>query len=150
MLLSTVVNRTQIRSRLFEQSRRRSRRLFEGMAAAALLAVAAGCSTSESIAPMSATGNWVGTFSNFGTPTTLTVLLLDKTGTVTGNGTFALGTSTVPVNVSGTFVSPTLSVTVTSQGFANMNLTARVSSTSLDALLNGSGFLNQAITLTRQ
>ena len=80
----------------------------------------------------------------------MTVLLLDKTGTVTGNGTIAIGTSSFPINVSGTFVSPTLSVTVTSQGFANMNLTAKVSSASLDGLLNGSGFLNQAITLTRQ
>lgn len=118
--------------------------------AIAILVTSVACSSDESIAPSSATGNWSGAFSNFGTASSLNILLLDKTGTVTGNGTFTSGTASFAVNVTGTFVSPTFSATVNAPGFVSMNFTAILSGQSLTGVLNGSGFSNQQLVLVRQ
>jgi hypothetical protein len=123
----------------------------------ALLYAPVACSSSEATGPTGGpTGKWAGSivtgtfkFSmNF-------VLLEDAAGKVTGNGFLQSEnsgqlTSTAAVTVTGTFVSPNLSINLASQGFNTMNLSGPVSGNTITAVLNGSGFFNETIVLGRQ
>lgn len=130
------------------------------VAAMLLVLVAAtpvACSSSDAVAPDGRpTGKWSGSVVNGAFTTTLNLLLAeDATGRVTGNGALTTLNGTFPtgsaaVSVAGTFVAPNLSVSIASQAFFTLNLAGRISGSSLTAVLNGSGFFNEAIVLSRQ
>jgi hypothetical protein len=68
-------------------------------------------------------GQWSGTV----TPgVTLTLTLTERDGEVSGAGTLTAASDAVALDTEGTYSEPSLSLTLTSEGFQDMNLTATV------------------------
>jgi hypothetical protein len=80
----------------------------------------------------------------------MTLTLAQTGANVTGSGQLSSTSNTIPLTASGTFVSPTLSLTLSSAGFQPTQYTATLSNGRLTGNLNGSGFNQLAMTLTRQ
>lgn len=101
-------------------------------------------------APIQVEGAWSGpvTFSS-GSSGTLSFTVTETAGSVTGSGTL-VGSTSAALSVSGSYSEPNVSLTLSSPGFQPINLTGVVSSSSLTGTINGSGFLNSAVTLARQ
>jgi hypothetical protein len=55
----------------------------------------------------------------------------------------------VAVTAEGTYATPDLTLTLSAQGFEDVNLSAEVGETSIVGTRNGSGFINSDITLNR-
>jgi hypothetical protein len=111
---------------------------FYALAAAGVLACG---SDSNKPTPIEADGSVLGT---------LSMTLTETSGTVTGNGNISSPSLAEAINVNGTYTEPNLSVSLTSQCCNPINLTATVGETTMTGTLNGSGFINATITLTRQ
>ena len=125
--------------------------------AVALLTAAAACSSSEASGPNGRpSGKWAGSLVSGTFSVAISVVMVeDAAGKVTGNGFISTAISGVTNNtgaltLTGTFVAPNLSANLASQGFNTMNLTGKITGDSFNALLNGSGFGNETIVLTRQ
>lgn len=92
-------------------------------------------------------GTWVG---SVGTQT-LTLVIVENAGVVSGSGTLTntpSGTRALVVN--GTYAGSTLTVTLTSGSLQPFNLQAAVQSTTrMSGTLNGSGFTGEAIVLEK-
>jgi hypothetical protein len=58
--------------------------------------------------------------------------------------------ASLAVTASGTYSEPSLSLNLAATGFETVNQTATVGEETMTATLNGSGFVNSAITLNRQ
>ena len=121
------------------------------------LVLAAGCSSSESTGPGGRpSGNWKGSLATGTFTFSLDVVLVeDAAGKVTGNGYLATAlsgsvTTTAAVTATGTFAAPHLSVNLSSPGFNTLNVSGKISTDTIDAVLNGSGFNSEKIVLTRQ
>ena len=94
-------------------------------------------------------GTWNGSF-NSGTSAALQMTLQENaSGTVSGNGNLS-ATSAIAFTVAGTYVDPNVSLTLSAPGFADLSLSAIVGQTEMRGTLNGSGFVNTAIVLSRQ
>lgn len=77
-------------------------------------------------------------------------LTLSQTGTsVSGTGSISGGGNTIPLTASGTYVAPDLSLTLSSDGFQPTSYTGSLSHGTITGTLNGSGFNNASMTLTR-
>ena len=101
--------------------------------------------------PVEAEGSWQGsTTSQSGQQSTLSFTITETDGTVSGSGNLAAPSESVALSASGTYTEPSLSITFTAQVFNPLNLSATVGETNMTGTLNGSGFLNSAITLNRQ
>lgn len=113
------------------------------------------CGGSEPVAPPpppTASGNWIATITASGLTIAVNLSLSqDANMAVTGGGTFAAATSSA-VSVSGFHNFPTVSLTVTSSGFQDMNYSGTMSAdgTRITGTLNGSGFQNAQMNLTKQ
>ena len=118
----------------------------------ALLPLLLAACGSDAVAPdpdPTVSGSWSGTTGT--TTLSLTMNEADSTGVVTGSGNitdtgvaFALSIS------SGTHVFPNLSLILSATGFQDINLTGTVSETAIAATINGSGFMNVNINMTKQ
>ncbi|MDO8500451.1 MAG: hypothetical protein Q7S20_01250 [Gemmatimonadaceae bacterium] len=109
----------------------------------------AACSSEKVTEPkLTVAGNWSGTFTPGASSVSLSLLLTENAGQVTGNGTISGETSTA-LTVTGTFVAPNVSLTLSPPGFEPMNYAAFVKEASMSGALNGSGFFNQGVTLSR-
>lgn len=96
-------------------------------------------------------GSWSGTVvDDNGASDGLSLALTETNGSVTGNGTFIAGTTSVAVQASGTYAPPTVSLTISAPSFEPVNLTASVDESKMAGTINGSGFLNAAVNLQRQ
>jgi hypothetical protein len=96
-------------------------------------------------------GTWSGQFSTSGgTPVTLTMTLIETNGSVTGNSTLVTTGGSIAETVTGTYSPPQVSLQFHSAGFEDSNLSGTVGETTLTGTLNGSGFNNISITLSRQ
>jgi hypothetical protein len=129
--------------------------MFGRFIAALLIAGLSGCGSDSSgpttpAVPQDVNGTWVGTAP--GTPpSTVSLTLATQGSTVTGSGQFAQGTISIALIVaSGTYTPPNLSLVVNAVGFSQLNFTGQRTQNLLTGLLNGSGFSNQAITLSKQ
>ena len=91
-----------------------------------------------------------GTYTGSGNGFTLSLMLTENAGTITGSGTINVGQA-VPLTVSGTFNAPNVNLTLSSQ-FDPIALTGTVSDDgdTINATLNGSGFSNEQVTLNLQ
>jgi hypothetical protein len=117
---------------------------------AAALALTA-CGGDSGPARIEAEGQWSGGIQDNGaTIGHMTLTLVETSGAVTGSGNLTAGTLGLALTTSGTYAPPSLSLTVSAPGYNDMNLTATVGETSMTGTLNGSGFVNSGITLTRQ
>ncbi len=107
----------------------------------------AGCGGDSGPAPIQAEGNWQGTTQN---GTVLALTLTETNGAVQGTGTFTTPSESIPLTGTGTYVEPQLSFTIAAEGFNNLNLTTTVGESRMTGTLNGSGFLNESISLDRK
>jgi hypothetical protein len=95
-------------------------------------------------------GQWNGPITtNLGSGS-LALTLNEASGTVTGTGTLSVTGDALALTVTGNYAPPNVSLQMTSAGFEPMNLSGTVSEDEIDGTLNGSGFVNIAVTLTRQ
>jgi hypothetical protein len=94
------------------------------------------------------TGTWSG---SVGTGTgTMTLTHNTSTGQITGNGSISAGVAALAITVQGTYARPTVSLTVSSPGYEPFNFTGTHSGNSITGVINGSGFVNTGVTLTKQ
>lgn len=118
---------------------------------AVLLLGACGGDDNTGPARIEVEGTWVGHFAtSSGTQVTWSMTLIETNGAVTGSSTLVTAGESIAEQVTGNYVPPTVSLQFHSEGFSDSNLTGTVSQTQLSGTLNGSGFNNVAVTLTRQ
>lgn len=113
-----------------------------------------GCGGEGSTAPNNApeaSGSWSGKVAApSGVTATLTFNVTETNRKISGSGSLAIGASSLGLSVSGTYAPPTISLTISSQGYEPMSLEGTVSETGMIGTLDGSGFVNRAVTLKRQ
>jgi len=95
-------------------------------------------------------GQWNGPINTNVGSGSLALTLNDANGTVSGTGTLSVTGDALALTVTGNYAPPNVSLQMTSSGFEPMNLSGEVSEDEIDGTLNGSGFVNIAVTLTRQ
>jgi hypothetical protein len=114
-----------------------------------LFAVLAACG-SDATAPEpdpTVTGSWSGAGNGFSLQLTLNQ---QPDGSVAGSGSITSPTGSIALTVSsGTHAFPNLSLTLGATGLLDTNLTGTVTATMITATLNGSGFTDESITLTK-
>lgn len=114
---------------------------------AATLALAA-CDSSTGPARYTAQGNWSGTETAGSTVVTLT--LSQQGDVVSGTGTVA-GARAIPVTATGTAVSASFELTLSSPGFQPVQMTGGFTARDeIEAYMVGSGFYGDHILLNRQ
>ena len=119
----------------------------------ALMLLAAGCGGGDSSTEPDdpeVEGQWNGPINTDGGSGSLALTLTETDGTVSGTGTLSVTGDALALTVTGTYAAPNVSLQMTSQGFEPMNLSGEVTDEEIDGTLNGSGFVNIAVTLTRQ
>jgi hypothetical protein len=115
--------------------------------AAALIAAIVACGGDSTEPKVSLTGTWVGSLEG----STLNLALSQSGTDVTGNGAVTAGTTSVPLTVAGTVSNTTsFALTVSSAGFSPLNFSGTFGQTTMTGTVNGSGFTNAAVTLTKQ
>ena len=95
-------------------------------------------------------GQWNGPINTNVGSGSLALTLTETSGTVGGTGTLSVTGDALALTVTGTYAPPNISLQMTSPGFEPMNLSGEVTEEEIDGTLNGSGFVNIAVTLTRQ
>ena len=95
-------------------------------------------------------GQWNGPIITDRGSGSLALTLTEAGGTVTGTGTLSVPGDALALTVTGTYAPPNMSLQMTSTGFEPMNLSGEVSEDEIDGTLNGSGFVNIAVTLRQQ
>lgn len=126
--------------------------LFTVVALAMLLLTTAACSDNptEDDEPV-LTGRWFGQTTVQGVPLSMEVQMQENNGIVnaTGNMVFV---EPLAITASGVYNFPSLSLTVTSTGFADLSFTGELGAdgNSISGSMRGSGFDNFSITLRRQ
>lgn len=111
------------------------------------ITVAAGgrtASGTETATPALA-GTWTGSLSG----ASLTMTLVEANGIVNGNGTYAAGSMSLSLTFSSAYTSPTVALTAAAQGYAPMSITGTLSGSRITGTVNGSGYVNTAVTLTK-
>jgi hypothetical protein len=102
-------------------------------------------SSATSPANDSVAGTWDGSSGNIG----ISMTLAQSGSVVTGDGHIS-GATSVAFTVTGTFAKPNASLTLTAQGFQPMNYSGTLSGGFINGTLNGSGFVNAALPLTKR
>jgi hypothetical protein len=78
-------------------------------------------------------------------------LTLQQAGTqVTGNGSLVGSNGSAALTVTGSFSAPNMSLTITSPGFESITYAGTVTGNTMTGTMNGSGFVNVAMTMTTQ
>lgn len=133
------------------------RRILRCSALAVLVSTGAACGDSGTAAvpdPI-ASGSWAGSFQTTqGTDVDATMTITeDAAGGLTGSGNFSVGTAgAIAFTVSGAHAHPSISMTLSSAGNADTNLSGQMfpSGDSITGRLNGSGFIDTQISLGRR
>jgi hypothetical protein len=95
----------------------------------------------------SVAGTWVGATA---AGQILSISLVENSGVVSGSGSLTGAGGPFAQTISGVFVAPTLTLTLSSGLHPPFNLQATLAGSTMTGALNGSGFANDAITLTKQ
>jgi hypothetical protein len=95
-------------------------------------------------------GQWNGPINTSVGSGNLALTLNGAAGNVTGSGTLTVPGDAISLTVTGNHAHPDISLQLSSPGFEPMNLGGTMSDTQIQGVLNGSGFVNIAVTLTRQ
>ncbi|HVX41971.1 MAG TPA: hypothetical protein VHB25_20585 [Gemmatimonadaceae bacterium] len=80
----------------------------------------------------------------------MTLTLSQDGSQVTGSGQINSGGTAVALTANGTFAAPSVSLNLSATGFEAMNYTGSLSGNTIAGTINGSGFSNLNLTLTRQ
>lgn len=115
--------------------------------AVALTALLAACGGDSGEPRLSLTGTWAGSLE----ASTMRLTLTQSGTDVTGNGTVTAGTTSIPLTAVGTVSDgSSFALTVSSSGFSPLNFSGTFGKTTMTGTVNGSGFTNAAVTLSRQ
>lgn len=118
----------------------------------AILITALTLACSDSLGPESVVnGTWTGSGSDGSATFTSTVTLNESKGTISGSGNLTGPGGAVAITVTGTHTGASVSLTLAITGFQPANFTGTVAADGLrmNGTLNGSGFQNFVLTLTR-
>ncbi len=96
------------------------------------------------------TGQWNGPVNTSGGSGSLALTLNESDGSVTGTGTLSTAGDAIALTITGNYAPPNVSLQMNAAGFEPMNLSGTVTEDEIDGTLNGSGFVNIAVTLARQ
>ena len=112
-----------------------------------LFAILAACGDSGTEPDPTVSGLWQGTSQG----TTVTLTLSESDGEVDGSGSMSDATSSFTISVvNSTLAYPSLSLLLFINGYGNVNFTGTIASeNTMTATLNGAGFVNWGVTLTR-
>lgn len=112
----------------------------------------AACGGDNGPSTPNAEGSWNGPVNdNTGAPiATLQMTLTETNGTVAGTGNLNNAGTAVAITVTGTFTAPQASLNLAANGFSPINMSVTVGQTNMTGTMNGSGFVNAAVVLTRQ
>ena len=118
----------------------------------ALLATTLACGGGDGNGPSTpeAEGQWDGPINTNEGSGTLSLTLNDASGNITGTGTLTVPGDAYALTITGNYAPPNISLQMTSPGFEPMVLAGTVDDDGIQGVLNGSGFVNIAVTLTRQ
>ena len=111
----------------------------------AVLAFAGACDKTTEPAP-TVTGAWSGS----GGGITMSLSLTQAGQAVTGTGSMSSSGGAVAVSANGNFSNPSLSVTLSAAGYEDSNFAGTLSGNTMTGILNGSGFNQVGMTLTRK
>jgi hypothetical protein len=115
--------------------------------AIALVAMLVGCGGDSTEPTLTLTGTWSGALD----VSTLRLQLTQSGTDVTGSGSATAGTTSIPLTIAGTVSNGTsFALTASSSGFSAMNFSGTFGKSTMTGTVNGSGFTNSAVTLTRQ
>ena len=84
---------------------------------------------------------------------TLTMVLANSSGAVTGSGVFAAGTASLALTITGAYSASatTVSLSMQAAGFQTLNFSGQlISAKQMVGTLNGSGFVNTAWVFNKQ
>ena len=118
----------------------------------AIMAITSACGGGDGNGPSTpeAEGQWNGPINTSSGSGNLALTLNDASGNITGTGTLTVPGDAIALTVTGNYAPPNISLQMTSPGFSPMVLAGTVDDEHIDGVLNGSGFVNIAVTLTRQ
>ena len=100
--------------------------------------------------PPDVEGQWNGPINTSTGSGSLALTLNEASGSVTGTGTLTVPGDALSLTVTGNYATPNVSLQLSSPGFEPMTLGGTVGDETITGTLNGSGFVNIAVTLTRQ
>lgn len=100
--------------------------------------------------PASPEPTMAGSWSGSGGGITMSLTLSQNGTAVSGNGSMSGSGGAAALTVTGSFASPNFSLTVSAQGYENFNYAGTLSGNSATGVLNGSGFNQAGMTLTRK
>jgi hypothetical protein len=120
------------------------RRLFMSLLALSL-SFAIGCGDATEPTP-TITGSWSGS----GGGISVTLSLTQSGQSVTGNGSLSGAGGAAALVATGNFTNPSFSLTLSAQGYEDSNFAGTMSGNSLTGVINGSGFNQVGMTLTRK
>lgn len=123
----------------------RKRRAALCLAALFAIALLSSCGGDSSGPEPSIDGTWTGVAQGG----TFTLTLTETNNTVTGTGSVTGGSGSAALTVTGTFDNPAFSLTLASPGFQSINYAGEMEGDALDGLMNGSGFVNEPLSMTR-
>jgi hypothetical protein len=109
------------------------------------LAGSAACDKATAPTPVIA-GSWSGS----GSGISVNMALTQAGQSVSGNGSMSGETGALAVTVSGSFNNPNFSLTIRAEGYQEMNFAGTLSGNSATGVLNGSGFNQVGMTMTRK
>ncbi len=95
-------------------------------------------------------GQWNGVINTNAGSGSLSLTLNEANGNITGSGTLTVTGDAIALTVTGNYAPPNVSLQMTAPGFEPMNLSGAVNEDEIAGTLNGSGFVNIAVTLDRQ
>jgi hypothetical protein len=95
-------------------------------------------------------GTWTGNVITANSSSSVTLTLQQSGTSLTGNGAWIGTTGTAALTVSGTFTAPSMSLTIGSPVYDPINFPGTISGRMMTGTMNGSGFVNTSVTLTRQ
>jgi hypothetical protein len=120
-------------------------RAFLSALLALTVAGSAACDKATSPTPVMA-GNWSGS----GGGISMNLSLSQSGQAVTGNGSMSGGSGAIAVTVSGNFNNPNFSLTIAASGYEDLNFAGTLSGNSATGVMNGSGFNQVGMTMTRK
>jgi len=121
-----------------------------GFRGALLTLALLGCSGDSGPSQSQAEGSWAGTLTGGAFEGTIEWTLRDNGGHISGNGTLRTAVDAEALSIEGAFTPPNLTLTIHSQRFEDFDFSGTVGEQTMKGRLNGSGFLNRAVTLDRQ
>jgi hypothetical protein len=91
-----------------------------------------------------------GTWSGSGGGISMTVALTQTATVVSGNGSMSGSGGALALTAQGTFSEPNFSLTMSATGYQPYNFAGTLNGNSMTGVMNGSGFNQVGMTLTRQ